>query len=89
MPGATARRFRPPADVRAASSSSGSNDPTWAVDVRTGVTGVPHALRHVRIVKSAGSTSGTSSHVSGVETRRPAPGDEYAEATVRSRAFWL
>ena len=44
----------------------------------------------VSIVNAAGSHPGTSSQVSGVETRASGVGrTEYAEATVRSLAFWL
>lgn len=41
-------------------------------------------------VKSPRSHTGTSSHVSGAETRPSGVGrTEYADATVRSFAFWL
>jgi hypothetical protein len=44
----------------------------------------------VRSVKSAGSHSGSSAQVMGAETRASGVGrTEYAEATVRSFAFWL
>ena len=44
----------------------------------------------VSMVNSAGSQPGTSSQVSGADTRASGPGrTEYAEATVRSLAFWL
>ena len=44
----------------------------------------------VSIVNAAGSQSGTSCHLSGIDTRASAVGrTEYAEATVRSLAFWL
>ena len=44
----------------------------------------------VNKVKSAGLQSGTSSQVSGVETRASGSGrTEYAEHVVRSFAFWL
>ena len=44
----------------------------------------------VAIVKSSASTSGTSDQRSGIETRASGSGrTEYAEATVRSLAFWL
>ena len=42
------------------------------------------------MVYAAGSHVGTSSQVSGVETRASGTGRmEYADATVRSLAFWL
>ena len=41
-------------------------------------------------MKSSVSTSGSSSHVTGAETVASGRGrTEYAEAMVRSRAFWL
>jgi hypothetical protein len=41
-------------------------------------------------VNAPGSQSGTSSQASGVDTRASRVGrTEYAEATVRSLAFWL
>jgi hypothetical protein len=41
-------------------------------------------------VNAAGSTSGTSSHSSGIETRASGVGrTDHADATVRSFAFWL
>jgi hypothetical protein len=44
----------------------------------------------VAIVKSSGSTSASSSQVNGAETGACGRGrTEYAEAMVRSRAFWL
>ena len=44
----------------------------------------------VSIVNASASTVGTSSQVSGVDTRASGSGRiEYAEATVRSLAFWL
>jgi hypothetical protein len=44
----------------------------------------------VAIVKSSVSTSGSSSHVSGAETVASGRArTEYADAIVRSRAFWL
>ncbi len=44
----------------------------------------------VSTVKAAGSQSGTSCHVSGVDTRASGSGrTEYAEQVVRSFAFWL
>jgi hypothetical protein len=44
----------------------------------------------VVIVKSSVATSGSSSHVTGADTVASGlPRTEYAEATVRSRAFWL
>ena len=44
----------------------------------------------VRTVSSRGSASGSSSHSSGVETGACGSGrTEYADAMVRSRAFWL
>ncbi len=44
----------------------------------------------VASVKSSGWTSGSSSHVTGAETGAPGFGrSEYAEAIVRSLAFWL
>ena len=44
----------------------------------------------VATVKSAGSQSATSSHRRGVETRASGVArTEYADATVRSLAFWL
>jgi hypothetical protein len=44
----------------------------------------------VTSVNAAGSTSATSSHVSGIETRASGVGrTDHAEATVRSFAFWL
>ena len=44
----------------------------------------------VSIVKASASQVGTSSQFNGVDTRASAVGRmEYAEATVRSFAFWL
>ena len=44
----------------------------------------------VSMVNSSGRQSGTSSQASGAETRASGVGrTEYAEATVRSFAFWL
>jgi hypothetical protein len=44
----------------------------------------------VSTVNSAGSHDGTSSQVRGVDTRASGTGrTEYADATVRSLAFWL
>ena len=44
----------------------------------------------VSTVKSRGSTSGTSLHASGADTRASGSGrTEYAEHVVRSLAFWL
>ena len=44
----------------------------------------------VKMVYEAGSHVGTSSQVSGAETRASGTGRmEYAEAIVRSLAFWL
>ena len=44
----------------------------------------------VAIVNDAGSQPGTSGQASGVDTRASGRGRmEYAEATVRSLAFWL
>ena len=44
----------------------------------------------VSTVKASGRHPGTSSQLSGVETRASGVGrTEYAEATVRSFAFWL
>ena len=44
----------------------------------------------VSMVNAAGSHPGTSSQVSGVETRASGNGrTEYADAMVRSLAFWL
>jgi len=43
-----------------------------------------------RNVKSAGSQTSSSSHVTGADTRASGTGrTEYALATVRSFAFWL
>ena len=44
----------------------------------------------VSMVNASGSQLGTSSHVSGVDARASGSGrSEYAEAMVRSFAFWL
>ena len=44
----------------------------------------------VAIVKSSVSTSGSSSHVTGADTVASGRArTEYADAIVRSRAFWL
>ena len=79
----------PPASSRAASSNSPSR-----LDRSVGSAPAPgspiDASRSgtVRIVKSDGSTSGTSSQVSGVATRASGTGrTEYTEATVRSRVL--
>ncbi len=80
-----------PADSwAAASSSSGSSEPTaWSIPLA----GSPISANRAGTVSrvwAAGSQSGTSFHASGVETRASLVGrTEYAEATVRSLAFWL
>jgi hypothetical protein len=44
----------------------------------------------VASVNAAGSHAGTSSHVSGIDTRASGVGrTDHADATVRSFAFWL
>ena len=60
------------------------------VDVLVQVAELGEPAGTVKIVKSWGSTSSTSSQRTGVETRASGkPRTEYAAAMVWSRAFWL
>ena len=66
--------FSPDASSRAASSSSASSDPAASSIRECGSPIVSNRAGMVATVKSAGSQSGTSSHVSGAETRASGSG---------------
>ena len=81
---------RPAASSLFASSSNFSSEPGSASMPACGSPIFAKRSGIVKIVKSAGSQSGTSCQCSGVETRASGSGrTEYAEHVVRSFAFWL
>ena len=72
------------------SSSSASSDPTASSMPAPGSPLAANRAGTVASVNASASTSATSSHASGIETRASGSGrTEYADATVRSFAFWL
>ncbi len=80
----------PASSCCAASSRSGSSEPTASSIPSPGSPMRANRSGTVSIVNRSASQSGTSSHRSGAETRASGVGrTEYAEATVRSFAFWL
>ena len=80
----------PAASCWSDSSSSGSSEPAASSIPSHGSPIRANRSGTVAIVNAAGSQPGTSSHASGVDTRASGVGrTEYAEATVRSFAFWL
>ena len=75
---------------RSASASSGSSDPPSPSMPAHGSPVSAKRAGTVASVWSSGRTAGTSSQRSGVDTRASGVArTEYAEATVRSLAFWL
>ena len=88
---ATARRRTPPPRAASDSSSSAFERADRLVDpAPTDRRSRANRSGTVAIVNAAGSQPGTSSHASGVDTRASGVGrTEYADATVRSFAFWL
>src|SRR6516162_11425345 len=81
---------RPAASSLSASSSNLSSEPGAVSMAAYGSPIFAKRSGIVKIVKSAGSQSGTSCHSSGAETRASGSGrTEYAEHVVRSLAFWL
>jgi hypothetical protein len=81
---------RPAAWSRTACSSNAASDPAASSISAHGSPIAANRSGMVNRVYSAGSQAGTSSQVNGAETRTSGTGrTEYAEATVRSLAFWL
>ena len=80
----------PAASCSFASSSRDSIDPAASSMPADWSPTSANRFGTVSIVNAAGSHPGTSSHASGVDTRASGVGlTEYADATVRSFAFWL
>src|SRR5205807_7601306 len=80
----------PAASCSLDSSSRAPSDPTASSMPPDGSPFLRNRFGTVSIVNAAGSQPGTSSHVTGVDTRASSVGrTEYAETVVRSLAFWL
>ena len=87
---ATARRPDPPPRGAPRARAGRPASPPTRRCPRSGSPRSAKSAGTVASVKSAGSTSASSSQASGIETRASGVGrTEYAEATVRSLAFWL